>query len=274
METLANITAVDHFGFGFPHEEELGVMGKYIFVVAAAQLLAMTIAPKDDKLSGGFLLLWLTANPLLVYWVSKECLSTYIGTIQDRLLNVSPDGVSAVRVFIALQLVGTVVELVLMARLDRSKWSNKLTIVAHHLIAGSGGVQTLIAQRGISCFCAMIATEWSTMFLNMVLFARHPNYKAWVKKYMPWLQLLSGFGLWASFILFRLLLVPYIIYRWVSDHISGHPSAREFSNFEIYWAISGAIFICFLSYAWFFHEIHKGFMNSVSACWKKWEKRL
>ena len=211
-----------------------------------------------------------------------------------------------------------------MARLERSKWSNKLTMVAHHVIAGSGGIQTLIAQRGMSCFCAMIATEWSTMFLNMVLFTRHPNYKAWVKKYMPWLQLLSGFCLWCvclpskwhrwmvsqgdivslmislgwllsplfscihwcdfcahplihsvpqlprtSFILFRLLLVPYIIYRWVSDHISGHPSARQFSNFEIYWAISGSIFICFLSYAWFFVKIHKGFMNSVSACWKK-----
>ena len=69
MEKLANITAVDHLGFGYPHEEEFGVMGKYIFIVAAAQLLAMSIAPKNDKLSGGNLLLWLAANPLLVYWV-------------------------------------------------------------------------------------------------------------------------------------------------------------------------------------------------------------
>ena len=73
----------------------------------------------------------------------------------------------------------------------------------------------------------------------------------------------------ASFILFRLLLVPYIIYRWVLDHVSGDPSAEDFSNFEVYWAISGGFFIGILSYVWFFIEVHSGFMTALSTCRKK-----
>ena len=69
MHKLGNITTVDHLGFGYPHEEEFGVMGTYTVIIALGQMLAMAIAPKDDKLSGGNLLLWLAVNPIMVYWV-------------------------------------------------------------------------------------------------------------------------------------------------------------------------------------------------------------
>ena len=61
---------VDHFGFHFPlgHEQEFDALGKYTVAFAFAQLLAMAIAPKDDKVASGNLLLWLVANPFIVYW--------------------------------------------------------------------------------------------------------------------------------------------------------------------------------------------------------------
>ena len=54
----------------------------------------------------------------------------------------------------------------------------------------------LYNRRAMSASCTMIAAEWSTMFLNVLLFSRHPAYKSWVAQNMPWLQIISGFGLW------------------------------------------------------------------------------
>ena len=67
---MAAVT-VDHFGFRFPldHEQEFDALGKYTIMYTFAQLLAMVIAPKDDKLAGGNLLLWLVVNPFIVFWV-------------------------------------------------------------------------------------------------------------------------------------------------------------------------------------------------------------
>ena len=82
---MAALATVDHFGFGYPlpHEQEFDVLGKYILIYASAQLLAMAVAPKTDKLSGGNLLLWLVVNPIIVYWVRIACsLSTLICTCQ------------------------------------------------------------------------------------------------------------------------------------------------------------------------------------------------
>ena len=65
---------VDHFGFHFPleHEQEFDVLGKYTVIYAFALLLAMAIAPKDDKVASGNLLLWLVVNPIIVFWVCKH----------------------------------------------------------------------------------------------------------------------------------------------------------------------------------------------------------
>ena len=128
--------------------------------------------------------------------MSKECLRNINGTIEERLLRVSPDGLSAVRSIFALQVVGTVVEFVRMVRLERSEWSGQFALLAHHIVTASGMFVTLYNRRGVSGSCTMIATEWSTMFLNILLFSKHPSYKPWVTQHMPWLELIGGLGLW------------------------------------------------------------------------------
>ena len=83
---MAAVT-VDHFGFSFPlaHEQEFDALGKYTIMYTFAQSLAMVIAPKDDKLAGGNLLLWLVVNPVLVFWVSALQLLLYINIYYSTL---------------------------------------------------------------------------------------------------------------------------------------------------------------------------------------------
>ena len=129
--------------------------------------------------------------------MSKEVWHNFInGTVEERLLTVSPDGLTAARSIFALQVVGTVVELIRMVRLERSKWSGKFGLLAHHIVTAGGIVIVLYNRRGVSASCTMIATEWSTMFLNVLFFSRHPSYKSWVAQNIPSLELISGVGLW------------------------------------------------------------------------------
>lgn len=68
---MSNNLPVGIFGYalGKTFARELVVQGKYTAGVAAAQLLAMALAPKNDKLVTGNLLLWLLAGPLLCFLV-------------------------------------------------------------------------------------------------------------------------------------------------------------------------------------------------------------
>ena len=63
--------ATDLAGFGLPlgFKNELVIISYYVGVVVAAQLVAMAVAPKNDRLATSNLLLWLPVTPVFCYWV-------------------------------------------------------------------------------------------------------------------------------------------------------------------------------------------------------------
>ena len=65
-----------------------------------------------------------------------------------------------------------------------------------------------------------------------------------------------------TFIVFRILLVPYIVYRWIADATSGDPSTLNCNKLEVIYPLIVAILVWVLSLTWF-KRIHKGFMKSM-----------
>lgn len=256
--------AVDSFGFTFDPllSRELIVLGKYIVAISFAQLIAMACAPRGDRLSSGNLLLWLPVAPLLCSYATKEVLTNYFGALEIRTLSFTPEGLTAIRAYVALQTVGTVVELLQMVQRKRSEWVCQFPIIAHHVISVVSCVMTLHCRRAIASVSCVVLVEYSTIFLNFLLLAKHKTYKPWVEKHMPWLKILSGIGLWAAFIAFRILLLPYILVRWFSDHASRHSVMKDFTYFEIIYHTCVALILWVLSLIWF-QKIHKGFMKTV-----------
>lgn len=261
---------VDVFGYALEHfSKEIVVQGKYTLGVAAAQLLAMMLAPKNHKLVAGNILLWLPAGPLLCYLAAKGCLNTYFGTsIATRTLTATPSGISAIRGYVALQLVGTVVELTRMLRMEPKKRSKQFPIIVHHIVSILACVCTQYHRRLMSSACCLICVEFSTIFLNMLLFTKSEAFKPWLEKNIPWLEALSGVGLWFTFIVFRILLVPYIMYRWIADHTSGDPSTLNCTYVEVIYPLGVAFLVWVLSLTWF-KKIHKGFMKAMKKLLKK-----
>ena len=239
----------------------------------------------------------------------KECYTNYFfASIKTRALGVTPEGLSAIRTYVALQFVGTLVELIRMVRMKREKWPSQYDIIMHHIITMMGSVVTLYNHRGMPSACALKLVEVTTIFLNFLLFSKNPAYKTWVQKHMPWLAPLSGTALWCvfeyglrdpvvlggmrdesilfntfgpfvlivllfthlisrklrrmSFILFRLLLPVFIMWRWIKDFTSGDPVLNDFSNFEMYYLWGCALFVWVMSCYWF-KKIHKGFMKEI-----------
>ena len=132
---------------------------------------------------------------------AKECLSTYIGTsIETRTLSVTPNGISAIRGYVALQLVGTVVEVVRMLRMEPKKRSKQFPIIVHHIVSILACVSTQYHRRLMSSACCLICVEFSTIFLNLLLFTKSEAFKPWLEKNVPWLEGLSGVGLWCVFV--------------------------------------------------------------------------
>jgi len=266
---------VDVFGYALENfTKEMVVQGKYTAGVVAAQLLAMALAPKNGKLvagniHAGNILLWLPAGPLLSYLAAKGCSSTYFGTsIETRTLSSTPSGISAIRGYVALQLVGTVVELVRMIRMERKNWDKQYKIILHHIVSILACVCTQYHRRLMPSACCLICVEFSTVFLNMLMFTKHASFKPWVKKNIPWLGALSGVGLWFTFIVFRILLVPYIMYRWIADHTSGDPSTLNCTYVEVIFPFAVAVLVWVFSLSWF-KLIHKGFMKAMKKLFKK-----
>lgn len=261
---MSDYIPVDVFGYALKKfSNEIVVQGKYTAGVAVAQLLAMALAPKNHKLVAGNILLWLPAGPLLCYLAAKESLSTYIGTsIETRTLSVTPSGISAIRGYVALQLVGTVVEVVRMLRMEPKKRSKQFPIIVHHIVSILACVSTQYHRRLMSSACCLICVEFSTIFLNLLLFTKSEAFKPWLEKNVPWLEGLSGVGLWLTFIVFRILLVPYIVYRWIADATSGDPSTLNCNKLEVIYPLIVAILVWVLSLTWF-KRIHKGFMKSM-----------
>ena len=72
--------ATDLVGFGFPlgFKNELVIIAYYVGVVFAAQLVAMVVAPKNDRLATSNLLLWLPVTPVFCYWVRKSLRSSVL----------------------------------------------------------------------------------------------------------------------------------------------------------------------------------------------------
>ncbi|KAH8043229.1 histone demethylase [Aureococcus anophagefferens] len=87
-------------------------------------------------------------------------------------------------------------------------------MLAHHVISIVAYGVALTDGRCHFFGCAAGLSEVSTIFLQGVLFSKHPHAKEW---WPEWFTIFNGVSLWACYIPFRLVLFPAITALYVAD---------------------------------------------------------
>jgi len=272
------MASADVFGFSGVHPtvwEECTVVGYYTAAFALCQGLAYVISPGSgvERISTSSLLVWLPACPIIVYWALQELRPFLFGTVEARIHQITPAGVSFMRAYVAMQVVGVLVVLAEASKVNLNNLNNAATGKAtraalqahlfnlgHHffsLVAFFGGLAT---GRLRTFACVLGLTEVSTIFLNLLLFCKHEDFKDWATQNTPWLLPFAGICLWLSFIVFRLILIPYVVYTMCSD--TTHPAFAVVSLAETVYYPSVGVFLFILSAMWF-SKIHAGMIKQL-----------
>jgi len=264
---MIDAASTDLFGFTVLQAtvmDEVTVIGYYFFVVLALQIIAYALtSPNDsDRLATSSLLMWLPVCPLIVMWALNELFLNFTLGSTQRLTEATSSGISFMRTYIALQVVGTVVESapLLTKQMDQKAITEQLRVLGHHVLSSSAYFSGLVFHRCWPTAIVLGLTEVSTIFLNLLLFCKHEQYKDAVTAKAPWLLPASGVLLWLSFIFFRLLLIPTVVALFIYDSVQ--PESPQLTMFEYIYYPAVSLFVLGLSVVWFF-KIHAGMMKQL-----------
>jgi len=253
---------VDVFGFTKQpnnHSEESAIICYYFFLVSALTVVIYyTMTSFGKRLDLAIIFLWIPICPVMCYWAYVETRAHFFGSSSVRLLQVTPEGASFMRLYIALQILGVLTECQI-SKWQAGGWKSQLLVVAHHTLSGISYCNGIYGQRWCAMAAALGLCEVSTIFLNILLLCKHDQFKTYMEKNFPWVTVASGICLWSTFIVFRLLLFPYCFYQWMLDLTSGKALA---TGFEAVFYTLVIAFLFFLSAYWF-QSIHKGMMKAI-----------
>ena len=200
---------------------------------------------------------WYPYSFILVYyaWGGTWGLQT---DVETRWRGTSDEAQKFMRLYVAAQVLAVPIEL-----LCQGKMSTKLPMIGHHIVSIVGYWAALSTTSG-HWFCSAAGlSEVSTIFLEGVLLSKRKEFASFFNA-VPWFLPLNGALLWLTYIIFRLLLFPFVIAVYSRDKfVIKHPMTTYASSPETTVIVPGAlIFLFILSILWF-SKIHKGFMDKV-----------
>lgn len=212
-------------------------------VVALGYMLAPVLIPRAAKSNVHDAADLISATPvfLVMTWLAcQHTLDYHRADVRERWNATSP----ASYAFFRLYLVRQTISLPFMF-IGSMKPSDKVLMSVHHVISIAAYGRGLLTGRmhwfGTLAGCC----EISTNFLNVLLIFRAVGYKGI-------LNTINGVTLWCVFLIFRLALFPYWLWRFGSD-VFEHPTetAATVPSFELIFYPATIALLLAMSITWF-----------------------
>ena len=148
-------------------------------------------------------------------------------TTDERWYGVTAAGTFHVEIYIAMQLVATYLDICVMP----GSFASKGPILLHHGISLGAYVNQCVTGR-MEYFANLAGlSELTTLPLMIIVLARDPGYGPQFKHHIlgP-LYPLCAVALWLWYIVFRLLLFPYWLYRFTTDLYEDYEEGNNTNN--------------------------------------------
>eukprot|EP00658_Telonema_sp_P-2_P082520 TRINITY_DN8739_c0_g3_i1.p1 TRINITY_DN8739_c0_g3~~TRINITY_DN8739_c0_g3_i1.p1 ORF type:complete len:269 (-),score=43.49 TRINITY_DN8739_c0_g3_i1:236-1042(-) len=204
------------------------------------------------------ILFWFPFGPVLI-WSAGTAVYELSGSQQERWFETTDQSYRFLNLYIGAQTLGTAIEV-------SDGFFKKFTILLHHVVSSlciGGG---LFFVRGHFWACLAGMCEVSTIFLNVLVLQKSDNSIAkWLVSNVPNFLVLNGVLLWASFIVFRLVLFPVWLIGFRKDYFELPDDKRSLiSPYEVVAYPSGILLMLVLSALWF-NRLHIGMVKAVKA---------
>ena len=236
---------------------ELQAVLLYTVCVAASTAFVyffLTSSGTEERLALAHLIWWYPFVFLILYYAFAAVAELGSGDLDTRWTGSTFESYVFFRLYVACQVVGCGVECL------TSEGTKLLQMIAHHIISLLAYGVALTDGRCHFFGCAAGLSEVSTIFLQGILFSKHPAAKA---SWPEWFTILNGVLLWASYIPFRLVLFPAITVVYVVDaRRSPERTLDRVQGVHKYAYPVIFMFLFCLSSFWF-SSIHRGFVKKV-----------
>ncbi|KAH8080982.1 histone demethylase [Aureococcus anophagefferens] len=190
---------------------ERSAVGAYCVYIAISLLaihFGLTKRGTPERLAYTHLLWWYPFVFLLLYHAFAAVRELHVD-LETRWTGTTEESYVFFRLYVAAQVCGCFVEV------GTTELGAKLfQMLAHHVISIVAYGVALTDGRCHFFGCAAGLSEVSTIFLQGVLFSKHPHAKEW---WPEWFTIFNGVSLWACYIPFRLVLFPAITALYVAD---------------------------------------------------------
>ena len=236
---------------------ERSAVGAYCVYIAISLFVihfGLTKRGTPERLAYTHLLWWYPFVFLLLYHAFAAVRELHVD-LETRWTGTTEESYVFFRLYVAAQVCGCFVEV------GTTELGAKLfQMLAHHVISIVAYGVALTDGRCHFFGCAAGLSEVSTIFLQGVLFSKHPHAKEW---WPEWFTIFNGVSLWACYIPFRLVLFPAITALYVAD--ARRDPAKSWDTVlgaHKYAYPATFMFLFFLSGFWF-RSIHRGFVKKV-----------
>ena len=171
---------------------ELQAVLLYTVCVAASTAFVyffLTSSGTEERLALAHLIWWYPFVFLILYYAFAAVAELGSGDLDTRWTGSTFESYVFFRLYVACQIVGCGVECL------TSEGTKLLQMIAHHIISLLAYGVALTDGRCHFFGCAAGLSEVSTIFLQGILFSKHPAAKA---SWPEWFTILNGVLLWAS----------------------------------------------------------------------------
>ena len=137
-----------------------------------------------------------------------------------------------------------------------AKFSDKVLMTVHHIVSIVAYANGILTNR-LHWYATLDGCcEITTIFLNLLLAFRVVGYKGV-------LNTINGITLWATFLIFRLGLFPYWLWRFSVD-VASHPeeTSAKVTKFELLFYPATNVLLLAMSITWFV-SLTKGMLKAL-----------
>ena len=142
--------------------------------------------------------------PLMIYYATKHIIN-HNNSVHGRWSDTSSAGYTYLWLYVMRGFVSFIAIF-----LGDAKIKDKLLMSFHHVVTIGCHLTTIRLGRLHWFVCLAGCFETSTIFLNIMLLFRKIQYKGFINT-------INGVVLWISFLNFRIILIPYVLYRFYMD---------------------------------------------------------
>lgn len=243
---------------------KLSNVGVYVIAQVVAFPLVYWLTPRcvEDRITLTSDIVLLFILPVMLY-SSASAAYNFSGSIELRWSGMNVEPLRCLEIYIAHQVFSSVVDFAF----SRKSWRHKVGLMAHHVTTVACGVGQIYSRTMPFWAAFSILAEFSTPSLKIVNMGttKGGDFAERFKARLGPLWLANGLLLWATYIVFRLVLFTVWLCWFFYDLHRMDDAMRsklKLTYFEVYVMPAGVVLLLALSSMWF-QRIHAGVSKAL-----------